>query len=129
MAITGVYASSNSLAAFATYTGTTNVLPFYAIPSSGAGKLTPLTLSNGASSHATPVAGVFSTDDFSFYAGTYGPSLTSADNNVHIFTLAYPSGGATAMETGIISPNLPLYTGTGDAPVNLLVQRPKKATN
>jgi hypothetical protein len=130
LAITGVYTSSNSAAAFVSYTGSTNTLPFYAIPSTGAGKLQVLTLGNGASANSTPVSGVFSTDNLSFYAGTYGPSASSADNDVHIISLAYPTGGTpTAAETGIVSPNLPLYTGTGYAPVNLLVQRPKKSTN
>jgi hypothetical protein len=131
MAITGVYTSSNSLAAFATYTGTTNLLPFYTIPASGVGKLQLLPLGNGASAKANPVAGVFSTDNFSFYVGTFGSdnSGTSADNDVHIFSLTYPGGStATATESGIISPNLPASSGTGYAPVNLLVQRPKKST-
>ena len=131
MAITGVYTSSNSLAAFATYTGNSNLLPFYAIPSSGAGTVQLLPLGNGASPNTNPVSGVFSVDNFSFYVGTFGPVTNgiSADNNVHIFTLTYPSGAAaTATETGIVSPNLPNANGPGYAPVNLLVQRPKKST-
>lgn len=131
MAITGVYTSPNSLAAFATYTGTTNLLPFYVIPSSGAGTLQLLPLSNGASASANPVAGVFSQDNFSFYVGTYGSNGAgaSADNDVHIFTLSYPGGTtATAAETGVITTNLPAAAGTGYAPVNLLVQKLKKST-
>jgi hypothetical protein len=34
-----------------------------------------------------------------------------------------------AADSGIISPNLPLAVGTGYAPVNLLVQKPKKSTD
>jgi len=122
MAITGVYASSNSLAAFATYTGTSGLLPFYAIPSSGLGKLQMLPLSGNATA---PVSGVFSTDDFSFYAGTTG------DNAVHIISLTYPTGGqpTAADSLPVITPNLPAASGSGTAPVNLLVQHPKKSTD
>jgi hypothetical protein len=91
----------------------------------------------GATTSSSPVAGVFSTDNFSFYAGTGGAytgglltDTTSVDNDVHIFALTYPAGGSpTAVDSGIISPNLPLVNGTGYAPVNLLVQKPKKSTD
>jgi trimeric autotransporter adhesin len=124
MAITGVYTSSNSLAAFASYTGSGGVLPFYAIPSSGVGKLQMLPLSGGA---VAPVSGVFSTDNLSFYTGTMG------DNAVHIITLTYPTGALpTATETpgAVITPNLPNnVTGAISSPVNLIVQHPKKSTD
>jgi hypothetical protein len=122
MAITGVYTSPNSLAAFASYTGSGGLLPFYAIPSSGTGTLKMLPLTSGATS--APVSGVFSTDNFSFYAGT------TVDNAVHIISLTYPTGGQpTAADSGTITPALPDATGTTTVPVNLLVQRPKKSTN
>ncbi len=134
MAITGVYTSSNSAAAFVSYTPATatsgGYLPFYAVPSTGMGSVQMLKLGNGATLASSPVSGVFSTDNFSFYAGTYGPSGSSADNDVHVFTLTYPTGSApTATETGIIPVNLPFYNGTGYAPVNFIVQRPKKSTS
>jgi hypothetical protein len=127
MAITGVYTSSNSDAAFVSYTTPTTAsgggfLPFYAIPSSGVGKLTMLPLTGGAG--VAPISGVFSTDDFSFYVGTSG------DNLVHIISLTYPASGTpTAAESGTITPGLPNSSGTGTAPVNLIVQRPKRSTS
>jgi hypothetical protein len=134
-AITGVIPSSNSAAAFVTYNGTTltgsnPLIPFYVTPASGTGTLQMLPLLFGASTQAAPVAGAFSTDNFSFYVGTSGTDAGSADNDVHIFSLTYPSGSApTAVDSAIIAPNLPLFTGTGYAPVNLLVQKPKRATD
>jgi hypothetical protein len=143
-AITGVIPASNSAAAFVTYNGMTTVgssplIPFYLPPASGAGTLRMLPLLFGASIQSAPVTGVFSTDDFNFYVGTSGEPVgasgtpadtTSADNDVHIFSLTYSSGSTpTAVDSGIIAPNLPLFSGTGYAPVNLLVQKPKKATD
>ena len=122
MEITGVLPSSNSAAAFVTYTGASGLLPFYAPSSTGAGKLQFVPLSGGST--IAPIAGVFSTDDFSFYVGTSG------DNLVHIISLTYPTGTTpTATESGTLSPGLPLFNGTGNAPVNLIVQRPKKSTS
>jgi hypothetical protein len=130
MEITGVSPSSNSAAAFVTYTapkGTTPgstpaLLPFYAPSSTGPGKLQFVPLSGGSA--IAPIAGVFSTDDFSFYVGTSGDDL------VHIISLTYPTGTTpTATDSGTLSPGLPLYNGTGNAPVNLIVQRPKKSTS
>jgi hypothetical protein len=46
--------------------------------------------------------------------------------------MTYPTSGApTATEAtgGILSPQLPLYTGVGYAPVNLLAQYPKRSTD
>ena len=133
MAITGIVPSSNSAAAFVTYTGTSGKIPFYTTSTTGNGTVDTITLVNGATPASSPISGVFSTDNFSFYAGT-GSSDTndtaSADNDVHIFTLSYPTGAApTAVESGVINPNLPLATGTGYAPVNLLAQHPKKSTS
>jgi hypothetical protein len=137
--ITGVVPSSNSAAAFVTYAPpsvnpTTNaLLPLYAPPATGQGTLQYLTLANGATAKAAPLAGVFSTDNFTFYVGTGSSDptdTTSADNDVHLITMTYPSSGApTATETGILSPQLPLATGSGFAPVNLLAQYPKRTTN
>jgi hypothetical protein len=135
--ITGVEPSSNSAAAFVTYTlpvGATSgggSIPLYFPPSSGSGTVQLLTLGNGASVAAAPVSGVFSTDNFTFYVGTGAPDGTSANNDVHLLTMTYPtSGQPTATETtgSEITPQLPLSTGTGFAPVNLIAQHPKKTT-
>ena len=129
LAITGVVPSSNSAAAFVTYTaplGTTPgqtaaLLPFYAPSSTGPGKLQYVPLSGSATA---PISGVFSTDNFSFYVGTTGDDL------VHIISLTYPTGATpTAVDSTTLAPALPLYNGTGNAPVNLIVQRPKKSTS
>jgi hypothetical protein len=99
------------------------------VPASGQGTLQYIILGNGATPNAAPVTGVFSTDNYTFYAGTGASDGTSADNDVHLITLTYPSSGSpTATETGILSPNLPASTGTGYAPVNLIAQHPKKTT-
>jgi hypothetical protein len=138
-AITGVFPSSNSVVAFVTYTPTAAVvsggalLPYY---QPATGTLTYLPLANGASTSSAPVTGVFSTDNLTFYVGTgtfsslNGTGGTSADNDVHLFTLTYPTTGApTVTESGIVSPSLPAASGTGTAPVTLLAQRPKRATS
>ena len=124
MEITGVFPSSNSAAAFVTYTGTSGLLPVYFPPASGKGSLQLVPLAFGATAASAPVAGVFSTDDLNFYAGTEG------DNQVHIITLSYPAGSApTAKDSGVIAPNLPNANGAASSPVNLLVQRPKRSTS
>jgi hypothetical protein len=119
--ITGVVPAENSALAFVTYTGSSTPagqLPQY-VPASGA--LSLVQLSGGA---IAPVAGVFSSDNLSFYVGTSG------DHQVHLITITYPSPTTpTATDTKVLSPNLPLYNGTGFATPNLLVQRPKKATS
>ncbi len=114
--ITGVVPSSNSAVAFVTYTGTSGQLPLYIPAASGSGTLNYVTLSGGPTS--APVAGVFSTDNKTFYAGTSG------DNQVHLITVI----GTAATDTSVISPKLPDGNGNPVAP-NLLVQRPKKATS
>lgn len=122
--ITGVLPSPNSSLAFVTYNGTSGLLPEY-IPSTGA--LTNITLGNGATSASAPVAGVFSTDNLTFWTGTSG------DNQVHTFSIS----GTTPTETGVIVPKLPCSTGSNLSPSptctngtyvmpNLLAQRPKK---
>jgi hypothetical protein len=136
--ITSVVPSSNSAVAFVTYTlptGATTggqLVPMYFPPASGSGTLQFFTLGNGATAASAPVSGVFSTDNFTFYAGTGAADGTSADNDVHLITMTYPSSGtptATELPGGIISPQLPLASGVGDAPVNLIAQHPKKTTN
>ena len=120
-AITGVFASTNSQASFVTYQGTganpVGQLPVY-YPTAKA--LNFVHLSGAA---AVPVFGVFSDDDLTFYTGTTG------DNKVHEIAMTYPTTGTpTATDTGTLSPNLPDGNGNIVTP-NLLVQRPKKATN
>lgn len=135
--ITGVEPASNSAAAFVTYTlsaGATTgggSIPLYFPPASGSGTVQLLTLGNGATVAAAPVAGVFSTDNLTFYAGTGAADGTSANNDVHLFTMTYPTSGqptATEATGSQITPQLPLTTGTGYAPVNLIAQHPKKTT-
>jgi hypothetical protein len=124
-AINGIVPAANSSLAFVTYTGASGLLPYY-IPSTGA--LNFFTLGNGATATSAPVSGVFSTDGLTFYAGTGGSGndTNTVDNNVHILSL----NGTTITEAGILSPALPLFSGTaGAAPVNLLVQKPKKSVN
>jgi len=109
-AITGVLPASNSALAFVTYTGTSGLLPEY-IPSTGA--ISNVTLSSGA---VAPVAGVFSSDNKTFFAGTSG------DNQVHLITI----NGTTATDSSVIAPKLPDANGNIVVP-NLIVQRPKKS--
>ncbi|MBB5065563.1 hypothetical protein [Granulicella mallensis] len=133
--ITGVVPASSSTVSFVTYMGSSGILPMYLIPGSGGkGTITPVTLTGGAS--LAPVAGVFSTDNLSFYAGTSG------DNLVHIISVNTSGSTPTAADSGTpIVPNLPCATGstyivaTPPCPANvtvgtpnLLVQRPKKST-
>jgi hypothetical protein len=135
-AITGVVPASNSKVAFVTYAGpaatapagtlASGLLPTYFPPATGSGTLQFLTLGNGASAASAPIAGVFSTDNFTFYVGTSG------DNQVHLISLSYPSGAqpvATEAAGSALTPNLPVFNGTGSASVNLIAQRPKKSTN
>ncbi len=114
--ITGVDPASNSAIAFVTYTGSSGLLPLYLPASSGAGTLSYVPLSSGAGS--APVAGVFSTDNLTFYTGT------SSDNAVHVISI----NGKAASDSSTLSPNLPGASG-GTAVPNLLVQRPKRSTS
>jgi hypothetical protein len=123
--INGIIPAANSSQAFITYTGSSDLLPQYVPSHSGAGTLSFIKLGNGATTASAPVSGVFSTDGLTFYVGT-GASTNnnSADNDVHILSI----NGTAVTETGILSPVLPPASGTGAAaPVNLLVQKPKKS--
>ena len=111
-AVTGIASASNSTSAFITYTGTGGVLPLYQ-PSTGV--LTSVPLSSGATA---PVAGVYSSDDTTFYAGTSG------DNQVHVISVT----GATSKDSGVITPNLPDPNG-GIATPNLIAQRVRRTTS
>jgi hypothetical protein len=115
-AITGVVPTSDSSLAFITYTGTGGVVPSYKPQTTGAGMLGSVTLSGTA---IAPVAGVFSSDNTTFYVGTSG------DNQVHQLTA--PKGSTTFQDlTAPIAPKLPDGSGNIVTP-NLLVQHPKKA--
>jgi hypothetical protein len=118
-AITGVVPSSDSSNVFVTYTGTGGKLPLYSPAASGPGTLSSVTLSTfGSAAPVAPVAGVFSSDNTTFYTGTTG------DNLVHILT----KGTSGFVDTTTpIAPKLPAADGTIVAP-NLLVQRPRKQT-
>ncbi len=115
-AITGIIPASNSAVAAITYTGAGGVLPLYA-PAIGA--VANVALSGGATT--APVAGVFSTDNKTFYAGTSG------DDVVHIIGLS-GTAGTTGTDTGLIQPNLPDNNGKIATP-NLIVQRARRATS
>jgi trimeric autotransporter adhesin len=110
--ITGVVAASNSGSAFVTYTGSGSVLPLY---QPGSGALSNVSLSGTATA---PVAGVFSSDDTTFYAGTSG------DNQVHVISV----NGANSKDSGVITPNLPDPNG-GIATPNLIAQRVRRTTS
>ncbi len=113
--IDDVVPASNSSLAFVTYTGSSGLLPEY-IPSTG--KITYFQLGNGATTATAPLAGVFSTDDLTFYVG-------DSDGQVHLISI----NGTTPTETGVLKPALPNATSTGNpnaAPVNLIAQHPKK---
>jgi trimeric autotransporter adhesin len=110
--IDGIVPASNSALAFVTYTGSSGLLPEY-IPATGT--VTYLQLGNGATTATAPLAGVFSTDNLTFYAG-------GSDGQVHLISI----NGTTATETGVIKPALPNTSGSSNAPVNLIAQRPKK---
>lgn len=111
-AITGIVAASNSASAFVTYTGAGGVLPLY---QPGTGALTNVKLSGTATA---PVAGVYSSDDTTFYAGTSG------DNQVHVISVT----GATSKDTGVITPNLTDPNGSPATP-NLIAQRVRRTTS
>lgn len=110
--ITGVIAASNSNSAVVTYYGAGGVLPFY---QPGTGVVTNIPLSGGATA---PVAGVYSSDDTTFYAGTSG------DNLVHVITV----NGANSKDSGTINPNLTDPNG-GVATPNLIAQRVRRTTS
>lgn len=111
-AFTGIPLASDSSLAAVTYTGSGGILALYA---PGASALSSIPLSGGAST--APVAGVFSTDNRTFYVGTSG------DNLVHTVTIK----GGTATDSGTIAPALPGVSG-GTAIPNLIVIRSRRAT-
>ncbi|SFS20870.1 hypothetical protein SAMN05421771_3913 [Granulicella pectinivorans] len=113
-AITGVVPSTDSSVAFITYTGTGGVLPSYIPAAPGPGTVGSVKLSGTA---IAPVAGVFSSDNTTFYVGTSG------DNLVHIINRT------TMTDTKTIAPNLPILNGTTPVAPNLMVQRPRKTTS
>jgi hypothetical protein len=117
--ITGVFPASDSSTAVVTYLGTGGLLPVYA--PSATGKSTPGTLTSIplSGSALAPIAGVWSTDNLTFYAGTSG------DNLVHLITRA--SSTSPLADSKTIAPNLPGLTGGTVAP-NLIVQKPRKTT-
>jgi hypothetical protein len=119
-AITGVFPTSDSLAAFVAYTGTGGVVPEYTPQATGAGTLTSIPLSKAIGTPIAPVAGVMSADDKTFYAGTTG------DNAVHLITKQ--TDGSYKDVTTPIAPKLPGANGNIVTP-NLLVQKPRKATS
>jgi hypothetical protein len=110
--IDDVEAATNSALAFVMYTGSSGLLPEY-VPATGT--VTYLQLGNGATTATAPLAGVFSTDNLSFYVG-------ASDGQVHLISI----NGTTATETGVLKPALPNASGNGNAPVNLIAQHPKK---
>ncbi len=114
--ITGVVPATNSSVAAITYNGRSGVLPLYAPAVTGLGTLSYVPLSGGAAT--APVAGVFSSDNTTFYAGTSG------DNQVHIIAIT----GGSGKDTGIITPNLPDPTG-GVAVPNLIAARVRRTTS
>jgi hypothetical protein len=118
--VTGVYPASDSSIAFATYLPTATatggaVLPAYTPAASGVGALQSVSLTGSATA---PVAGVFSSDNKFFFAGTAG------DNQVHVITRS------TLTDSSQIAPKLPSNSNsTGTAVPNLLVQYPRSVTN
>ena len=110
--ISGIVSASNSTSAVVTYTGAGSVLPLY---QPAAGSLTNIPLTGTA---IAPVAGVYSSDDTTFYAGTSG------DNQVHIISIT----GATSKDTGVITPNLPDPNNNTATP-NLIAQRVRRTTS
>jgi trimeric autotransporter adhesin len=119
-AITGIFPTSDSKAAFVTYTGTGGVVPEYTPQAAGAGTLASIPLSKAIGTPIAPVAGVVSADNTTFYAGTTG------DNAVHLITKQ--TDGSYKDVTIPIAPKLPDGNGNIVAP-NLLVQKPRKATS
>jgi hypothetical protein len=114
-----VVPASDSSLAFVTYPAATTapttgtLLPAYRPTTTGPGTLSFVTLADGATA---PAAGVFATDNSIFYVGTAG------DNLVHLVSRA------TLTDTRQINPKLPVFSGSGFATPNLLVQKPRPTT-
>ena len=117
-AITAVLPTSDSAYAFVTYTGTGGVVPEYN-PATGILTNIPLQVTS-AGAPGAPVAGVVSSDNQTLYVGT------DKDNLVHRMTRGANGFADTATP---ITPLLPNANGTGNAPPNLLAQKPRKANS
>ena len=116
-AITGVLTTSDSAYALVTYLGTGAAVPQYA---PGTGTLSTIALqTTTAGTPIAPVAGVVSSDNQTVFVGTTG------DNVVHRLTRG------TAGFADTVAPVVPALIGIngGVATPNLLVQKPRKATN
>jgi hypothetical protein len=122
--ITGILPTSDSKAAFITYTGSGGVLPYYIPPTFGSGgntsgvaipgtyKTIPLTAPAIA-----PVAATISADNSTIYVGTTGDAL------IHLINTG------TFTDTKTIAPALPSISNPGTSAVpNLLVQKPRATT-
>lgn len=111
--------STTGSAVFVTYTApagaatTGTLLPEYAPSASGPGTVSYVTLANGATA---PVAGVFTSDNKTFYVGTSG------DNKIHVIN------PTTLTDASQFDPKLPAASGSGYATPNLIVQKPRKTT-
>lgn len=120
--VTGIYPASDSSIAFTTYLPVTGaaatgaLLPAYTPgASAGTGTVSTVKLAAGATA---PVAGVFSSDNQLFFAGTAG------DNQVHLITRS------SLTDTSQLAPKLPSNTNIGGSAVpNLIVQYPRTVTN
>ncbi len=117
-AITAINATSDSAYALVTYTGTGAAVPQY-VPSTHTLTSIPLVTAAGKAAPIAPVAGVFSSDNNTFYVGTTG------DNLVHQLTRGVSSFSELAVP---LVPALPGFNG-GIATPNLLAQRPRKTGN
>ena len=120
--VTGIFPASDSSIAFATYLPTAGapttgaLLPAYTPgATAGTGTVSTVKLANGATA---PVAGVFSSDNLFFFAGTAG------DNLVHLITRS------SLTDTSQLAPKLPSNTNSaGSAVPNLIVQYPRTVAN
>ncbi|MBS1813730.1 MAG: hypothetical protein JSS87_02525 [Acidobacteria bacterium] len=117
--IVEVMPSSTGQTVFLTYTPASNspvipaLLPAYRPVASGPGTLSFVTLANGATA---PVAGVFTTNNDTFYVGTSG------DKKIHVINTN------TLIDTSQFDPKIPAASGSGYATPNLIVQKPRKTT-
>src|SRR6202000_1566270 len=101
-------AATNSALAFVLYNGSSGLLPEY-VPATGA--ISYLKLGNAATTATAPLAGVFSTDNLSFYVG-------DSDGQVHLISI----NGTTPTETGVLKPALPNARGHRNTPANPIAQ-------
>lgn len=114
--INGVYTSPDSTKAFVTYTAAagTGVLPVY-VPSATLntpGQLSNVQLTSGAQS---PLTGVFSPDDLSFFVSTTGDNLIHVINNTNL------------TDTQQLNPQLVDTTGQA-VPAQFLAAKPRPTT-